>query len=33
MTKTTFENLKKILTSNQVYANGTDYSLSLYETI
>lgn len=33
MTKTTFENLKKILTSHRVYANGTDYSLSLYETI
>lgn len=31
MTKTTFENLKKVLTSDNVYAAGVDYSISLYE--
>lgn len=29
MNKQTFENVKNILTSHHVYANGTDYSLSL----
>lgn len=29
MNKQTFENVKAILTSHHVYANGTDYSLSL----
>lgn len=33
MTKTTFENLKKILTSNHPYAAGTYYSVSLCEVI
>lgn len=29
MDKKTFENVKSILTSDHVWANGTDYSLSL----
>ena len=29
MDKQTFEHVKNILTSHHVYANGTDYSLSL----
>lgn len=33
MTKTTFENLKKILTSDRAYAANTDYSVSLCEAI
>ena len=33
MTKTTFENLKKVLTSDHVYAAGTSYSISLHETV
>ncbi|MBQ8628705.1 MAG: hypothetical protein IJ421_04435 [Prevotella sp.] len=31
MNKQTFENVKNILTSHHVYANGTDYSLSFSE--
>lgn len=31
MDKTTFENLKKVLTSDLVYAADVRYSLSLYE--
>ena len=33
MTKTTFENLKGILTSDHTYAAGTSYSLSLSEHV
>lgn len=33
MTKETYENLKKVLTSDHVYAANVDYSISLYEVI
>lgn len=33
MTKETFEKIFKVLTSHNIYSNGTDYSISLYESI